>query len=140
MGRRERVRFNSRLPCGSRHVVTILEILDVPFQLTAPLREPTLQNDTSTCNEKFQLTAPLREPTGFHSSVRAFRRGFNSRLPCGSRHSQILEATTVGYVSTHGSLAGADLFSLSNLDRWTVSTHGSLAGADQEWIIVEEEL
>ena len=35
----------------------------IPFQLTAPLREPTLYFSPKTACASFQLTAPLREPT-----------------------------------------------------------------------------
>ena len=79
------------------------------FQLTAPLREPTTMcSFTTPSGTLFQLTAPLREPTR--------TKAYNRKRPD---------------VSTHGSLAGADiarynLFMLIGV----VSTHGSLAGAD----------
>ena len=78
--------FNSRLPCGSRLQEVILRPLLLPFQLTAPLREPTQVPHTNGRERSvFQLTAPLREPT----SCRNYSR----------------QCTIV---STHGSLAGAD--------------------------------
>ena len=55
----------------------------------------------------FQLTAPLREPT--HRFCQ-----YHGRL----------------YVSTHGSLAGADAVNDVETVCDYVSTHGSLAGAD----------
>ena len=58
----------------------------------------------------FQLTAPLREPTNF---------GFVSIIDTD--------------VSTHGSLAGADVISLDCVSGDAVSTHGSLAGADMDY-------
>ena len=104
---------------------------DTVFQLTAPLREPTVRTTLrSTAFLRFQLTAPLREPT------------------IASNDADIAQI-----VSTHGSLAGADLtltsmtlmasgFQLTAPLREptglfgvpraliVVSTHGSLAGAD----------
>ena len=55
----------------------------------------------------FQLTAPLREPTALNAL-------------CAE-----LDA-----VSTHGSLAGADIIEDPETLIGDVSTHGSLAGAD----------
>ena len=55
----------------------------------------------------FQLTAPLREPTELQKMY-------------------ILAPN----VSTHGSLAGADMRIWDNSAGGIVSTHGSLAGAD----------
>ena len=78
-----------------------------PFQLTAPLREPTIVLAIGRVVSVFQLTAPLREPTLFlrtlyrihavstHGSLAGADENrrqrhewlcrFNSRLPCGSR-------------------------------------------------------
>ena len=57
----------------------------------------------------FQLTAPLREPTTGEDDVPSVYVCFNSRLPCGSRRE--LDSTFFynNRVSTHGSLAGADI-------------------------------
>ena len=101
------------------------------FQLTAPLREPTSLVRPQAYDVLFQLTAPLREPTG-----------------------PITDVTDNMLVSTHGSLAGADLRGRLQNNNYTrfqltaplreptiapgfplaalshVSTHGSLAGAD----------
>ena len=78
--------FNSRLPCGSRlrplswvvckHFVSthgslagadksnvLFYLASIRFQLTAPLREPTIERVEKEVRRAFQLTAPLREPT-----------------------------------------------------------------------------
>ena len=101
------------------------------FQLTAPLREPTVRdhnrirraesfNSRLPCGSRryfrcpiwigglFQLTAPLREPTPY-TICPLIRRCFNSRLPCGSRLYETITGAATLRVSTHGSLAGADV-------------------------------
>ena len=79
---------------------------------------------------EFQLTAPLREPTVLTLSLQPTRRSFNSRLPCGSRLGTTRQRVARSSVSTHGSLAGADIRGNQLLSGTDVSTHGSLAGAD----------
>ena len=55
---------------------------------------------------------------------------FNSRLPCGSRPRHYNTSGPNMTVSTHGSLAGADINTPTLATLQKVSTHGSLAGAD----------
>ena len=125
---------------------------EAAFQLTAPLREPTMDAWPGMQFCTFQLTAPLREPTPyticplirrcFNSRLPCgsrrkdsvlqtnFYGGFNSRLPCGSRLYETITGAATLRVSTHGSLAGADIVCGRRQPCTAVSTHGSLAGAD----------
>ena len=102
------LRFNSRLPCGSRPRAEITAGNALSFQLTAPLREPTIY-------ARFCIFSYIRFNSQLPCGSRLRRvhaqryRGscFNSRLPCGSRHDEA-DYNGRDYVSTHGSLAGAD--------------------------------
>ena len=116
------VRFNSRLPCGSRLCRIKFACEERRFNSRLPCGSRLFSILIIVWMIRFQLTAPLREPTQL-TTKQALRP----------------------LVSTHGSLAGADLRSGSRLRNYQcVSTHGSLAGADTiggndpgEWILFQ---
>ena len=100
------------------------------FQLTAPLREPTLYTRMGVVSTAFQLTAPLREPTRKCQFLQDFHLCFNSRLPCGSRL-QIRKCIRRLRCFNSRLPCGSRPEAYSDPERMVdVSTHGSLAGAD----------
>ena len=106
--RRGRCCFNSRLPCGSRP--------------QSPSHHPT--------RRRFNSRLPCGSRRKDSVLQTNFYGGFNSRLPCGSRLYETITGAATLRVSTHGSLAGADIVCGRRQPCTAVSTHGSLAGAD----------
>ena len=102
------VRFNSRLPCGSRQTQLFCRTRCSRFNSRLP------------CGSR-------RKDSVLQTN---FYGGFNSRLPCGSRLYETITGAATLRVSTHGSLAGADIVCGRRQPCTAVSTHGSLAGAD----------
>jgi len=78
------VRFNSRLPCGSRQTQLFCRTRCSRFNSRLPCGSRRYFRCPIWIGGLFQLTAPLREPTPY-TICPLIRRCFNSRLPCGSR-------------------------------------------------------
>ena len=123
-------RFNSRLPCGSRRYFRCPIWIGGLFQLTAPLREPTPYTICPLIRRCFNSRLPCGSRRKDSVLQTNFYGGFNSRLPCGSRLYETITGAATLRVSTHGSLAGADIVCGRRQPCTAVSTHGSLAGAD----------
>ena len=101
------------------------------FQLTAPLREPTLSPLIHLRCFYVSTHGSLAGADLVQKLQQAMHYRFNSRLPCGSRLSMHVSVYSRTFVSTHSSLAGADFVAFMRNDiADPVSTHGSLAGAD----------
>ena len=122
--------FNSRLPCGSRRYFRCPIWIGGLFQLTAPLREPTPYTICPLIRRCFNSRLPCGSRRKDSVLQTNFYGGFNSRLPCGSRLYETITGAATLRVSTHGSLAGADIVCGRRQPCTAVSTHGSLAGAD----------
>ena len=79
---------------------------------------------------KFQPTRPLRGATVSNATVRATRRHFNPRAPCGARPLAYGGLHRKQRISTHAPLAGRDTMAFARFGGLCISTHAPLAGRD----------
>ena len=123
--------FNSRTPCGVRPVNLSTSLSFALFQFTHPVWGATTSEDyPATPYLRFQFTHPVWGATigegalriarevsihaprvgcdSRHISGTSFFRCFNSRTPCGVRHSVILQFDISSGVSIHAPRVGCD--------------------------------
>ena len=132
-----RAHFYPRVPCGTRPLLQAYCKHFFRFLPTRPLRDATtiilhqiqqfrflptrpLRDATRACWKwwrvrKFLPTRPLRDATNFSSGTRLIRINFYPRVPCGTRRKHYARYVDAGCISTHASLAGRDVRSLSRL-------------------------
>ena len=121
-------RFNPRVPCGTRLILTLLTKQYLCFNPRVPCG--TRQSGRNcTCDE---VCFNPRVPCGTRLTPWLFvelRTCFNPRVPCGTRPNQI-SGLSFGYVSIHASRAGRDVKSFLKFYNINVSIHASRAGRD----------
>ena len=145
--------FNPLSPCGERPLRDSIDIGEVWFQSTLPMRGETgLKRDIQTFLYVFQSTLPMRGETlwviGYSDLSLNFnplspcgeRRQkicsvpwfhyFNPLSPCGERHNFLFAPDSMLYISIHSPHAGRDPQDAFNEVNTVISIHSPHAGRD----------
>ena len=113
LGRNEQQKcFNSRTPCGVRHLERLFPLLAVEFQFTHPVWGATEWCLYPASVPDVSIHAPRVGCDSTASSILSTSCSFNSRTPCGVRPQRHADRRVRVRVSIHAPRVGCDRYHL----------------------------